>query len=133
MNQITPFLMFEGRAQEALDFYTAIFQESEIVSITYYGANETGAEGAVQHAVFSLQGQMFMCIDSPVKHDFTFTPAISLYVNCDSDKELDGYFEKLSEGGQVFMPLAEYPFSEKFVWLADKFGVSWQLNLAGKH
>ncbi len=70
-----------------------------------------------------------MCIDSSMKHDFTFTPAISLYVICGTEEEIGQFFEKLSQGGQVFMPLAAYPFSDKFGWLADKYGVSWQLNL----
>ncbi len=71
-----------------------------------------------------------MCIDSYVKHGFTFTPAISLYVNCKSEEEINDLFAELSKGGQVLMPLDRYPFSDKFGWVADRFGVSWQLNLA---
>jgi predicted 3-demethylubiquinone-9 3-methyltransferase (glyoxalase superfamily) len=71
-----------------------------------------------------------MAIDSPVKHDFTFTPAMSLFVDCADEAEIDALFAKLSEGGKVLMPLAAYPFSRKFGWLSDRFGVSWQLNLA---
>lgn len=71
-----------------------------------------------------------MCIDSPVEHDFTFTPAISLYVTCESEDEIEHLFEKLSRGGEVFMPLAPYPFSDGFGWTRDRYGVSWQLNLA---
>ncbi|MEJ2708731.1 MAG: VOC family protein [Anaerolineales bacterium] len=130
MQKITPFLMFEGRAEEAMNYYTALFEQSEIVSITRYGPGQAGAEGSVQHAIFSLNGQEFMCIDSNVEHDFTFTPAISLYVNCETEAKIDELFEKLSHNGQILMPLDRYPFSEKFAWLADKFGVSWQLNLA---
>ncbi|MNC27511.1 3-demethylubiquinone-9 3-methyltransferase [compost metagenome] len=70
-----------------------------------------------------------MCIDSYVKHGFSFTPSISLYVNCASEAELDTVFEQLSQGGNVLMPLGEYPFSRKFGWVADRFGVTWQLNL----
>ncbi|AIE58697.1 VOC family protein [Bacillus methanolicus] len=128
--KITTFLMFSGQAEEAMNHYISIFDQSEIISIERYGANEDGAEGTVKHAAFSLNGQMFMCIDSSVKHDFTFTPAISLYVTCDSEDEIDRVFEKLSQDGTVLMPLAAYPFSEKFGWVQDKFGVSWQLNLA---
>ncbi|MES9669193.1 VOC family protein, partial [Bacillus pseudomycoides] len=73
----------------------------------------------------------FMCIDSNVKHDFTFTPSMSLYVNCDTEAEIDEVFHKLAEEGEVLMPLAAYPFSKKFGWLKDKFGVSWQLTLSG--
>ncbi|UQD50798.1 VOC family protein [Bacillus methanolicus] len=128
--KITTFLMFSGQAEEAMNHYISIFDQSEIISIERYGANEDGAEGTVKHAAFSLNGQMFMCIDSSVKHDFTFTPAISLYVTCDSEDEIVRFFEKLSQDSTVLMPLAAYPFSEKFGWVQDKFGVSWQLNLA---
>jgi predicted 3-demethylubiquinone-9 3-methyltransferase (glyoxalase superfamily) len=130
MQKITTFLMFEGKAEEAMNFYTSLFDKSEIISISRYGANEAGAEGTVKHAIFSLNGQEFMCIDSIVKHDFTFTPSISLYVTCDTEDEIDRVFEKLSREGNVLMPLAAYPFSEKFGWVTDKYGVSWQLNLA---
>jgi len=129
MQKITTFLMFEGRAEEAMNYYTALFEQAEIVSLTRYGPDQAGAEGSVQHAIFSLYGQEFMCIDSNQQHEFTFTPAISLYVNSETEAEIDKLFEKLSNGGQVLMPLDRYPFSEKFAWIADKFGVSWQLNL----
>lgn len=128
--QITTFFMFEGKAEQAMNFYTSIFDNSEILHITRYGANEAGPEGTVQHATFSLNGQEFMCIDSFVKHDFTFTPSMSLYVTCETEAEIDRAFEKLSEGGNILMPLAAYPFSKKFAWVADQFGVTWQLTLA---
>jgi predicted 3-demethylubiquinone-9 3-methyltransferase (glyoxalase superfamily) len=129
MSKITTFLMFEGRAEEAMNFYTSIFERSEIVSISRYGANEAGAEGSVLQATFTLNGQEFMCIDSHVKHNFSFTPSISLYVTCQNEEEVDRVFEKLSQEGTVLMPLAPYPFSKKFGWTADKFGVTWQLSL----
>jgi predicted 3-demethylubiquinone-9 3-methyltransferase (glyoxalase superfamily) len=127
--KITTFLMFDGKAEEAMHYYVSVFDQAEIVSIQRYGANEAGAEGTVLHATFSLYGQVFMCIDSSMKHDFTFTPAISLYITCASEDEIDRLFEKLSQDGEVFMPLTAYPFSEKFGWVADKYGVSWQLDL----
>jgi predicted 3-demethylubiquinone-9 3-methyltransferase (glyoxalase superfamily) len=130
MQKISTFFMFDGRAEEAIHFYISLFKDSELVSITRYRANEAGAEGSVQHATFKLNGQDFMCIDSPAKHAFTFTASMSLYVNCDTEKEIDGLFEKLSAGGNVFMALGPYSFSPKFGWVADKFGVSWQLNLS---
>jgi predicted 3-demethylubiquinone-9 3-methyltransferase (glyoxalase superfamily) len=113
-----------------MNFYTSLFEKSKILSLTRYGPNEAGAEGTVMHATFALNGQDFMAIDSNVRHEFTFTPAVSLYVNCGTEAEIDRLFEKLSLAGQVLMPLSSYPFSEKFAWIADKFGVSWQLNLA---
>ncbi len=127
--KITTFLMFSGKAEEAMNYYISVFDQAEILSIQRYGANEAGVEGTVLHATFSLCGQVFMCIDSSAKHDFTFTPAISLYVTCATEDEIERMFEKLSQGGAVFMPLAAYPFSDKFGWVADKYGVSWQLSL----
>lgn len=127
--KIMTFLMFDGKAEEAMNYYVSVFDRAEIVSVYRYGANEAGVEGTVVHAVFSLNGQAFMCMDSNVKHDFTFTPAISLYVSCATEDEIDRLFEKLSQGGAVAMPLMAYPFSAKFAWVTDKYGVSWQLNL----
>ncbi|WP_340003453.1 VOC family protein [Paenibacillus sp. FSL K6-0276] len=129
--KIMTFLMFEGKAEEAMNFYTSLFDDSEIISIKRYGANEAGTEGSVMRASFTLHGQVFMCIDSHVQHGFTFTPAVSLYVNCESEAEIEKVFEELGQGGQVLMPLGSYPFSPKFGWVADRFGVSWQLNLLG--
>ena len=130
MQQITTFLMFEGKAEEAMNFYTSLFPNSKVLAISRFGASEEGPEGTVRHATFSLNGQEFMCIDSYVEHGFTFTPSISFYVTCATEQEIDRLFEKLSEGGGVMMPLAAYPFSPKFAWVADRFGVSWQLTLA---
>ncbi|RKP47995.1 VOC family protein [Cohnella endophytica] len=127
--KIKTFLMFSGQAEEAMNLYVSLFDRSEILSLLRHGANGAGEEGTVQLARFSLNGQTFMCIDSNFKHAFTFTPAISLYVNCDSEEEIDRVFGRLSEGGSVLMPLAEYPFSKKFGWVADKYGVTWQLSL----
>ncbi len=81
-------------------------------------------------ATFSLAGQPVMCIDSPAKHNFTFTPALSLFVDCESEQELTRIYPELLEGGSALMPLDNYGFSRKFAWVNDRFGVSWQLNLA---
>jgi len=129
MQKISPFLMFDGKAEVALNFYISLFKQSEILSISRYGANEAGAEGTVKLASFALNGQEFMCIDSNISHGFTFTPALSLYVRCDTEEEIDAMFAKLAQGGEIFMPLDQYPFSRKFGWVADKYGVSWQLSL----
>ncbi|MBW4080492.1 VOC family protein [Paenibacillus sp. S150] len=126
---ISTFLMFEGQAEEAMNFYVSLFEHSEVISIQRYGAGEAGAEGTVMQAAFTIKGASFMCIDSYVKHGFSFTPAISLYVNCADEAELDAVYEQLSQGGNVLMPLGEYPFSRKFGWVADRYGVTWQLNL----
>lgn len=129
MDKVIPFLMFQdGKAEEAMNFYTSLIEDSAITSMKRYGANEPGKEGTVFQATFSLKGQEFMCIDSSVKHAFTFTPAFSIYVVCDSEEEIDELFGKLNEGGQALMPLGNYGFSKKFGWLNDRFGVSWQIN-----
>jgi len=131
VQKITTFLMFSGKAEEAMRFYTSLFKQSKILDVTRYGANEDGAEGTVKHATFTLNGQEFMCIDSSIQHAFTFTPSMSLYVRCDTEEEIDALFAKLAQDGQILMPLGRYPFSAKFGWLSDRFGVSWQLNLEG--
>lgn len=127
--KITTFLMFEGKAEEAMNFYTSLFDQSEIVNISRYDENGPGKEGTVIHATFTLNGQEFMCIDSYVNHNFTFTPAMSLYVTCETE-EIETVFHKLAQDGAILMPLGAYPFSKKFGWLNDKYGVSWQLTLA---
>ena len=129
MTTITTFLMFEGSAEAAMNFYVDAFPDSRIDSIVRYGEEGPGKPGSVMLATVTLAGRTFMCIDSAVKHQFTFTPAISLYVGCDSREEVDRLYAVLSAGGQTMMGLGSYPFNERFAWLADKFGVSWQLAL----
>jgi predicted 3-demethylubiquinone-9 3-methyltransferase (glyoxalase superfamily) len=129
--KITTFLMFEGDAEEAITFYTSLFDDSEIVRIKKYGSDGPGgqkAEGTVHNALFTLKGQQYMAFDSYIEHGFTFTPAISLFVECESEEDLETLYEKLSDGGEVAMPLDNYGFSKKFGWVQDRFGVSWQLN-----
>ena len=130
MEKITPFLMFQdGNAEEAMNYYTSLIEDSEITTISRYGANEAGDEGTVMHATFSLKGQEFMCIDSNLKHEFSFTPSFSIYITCDSEQEINNLYEKLITDGLALMPLDDYGFSKKFGWINDQFGVSWQLNL----
>jgi predicted 3-demethylubiquinone-9 3-methyltransferase (glyoxalase superfamily) len=126
---VTPFLMFEGSAEAAVNFYVTLFPGSGIERIERYGAGEPGPEGSVKRADFTVAGQRLSCIDSFVKHAFTFTPSVSLFVDCESEAELDAAFGQLSDGGSVLMPPANYGFSTKFAWVSDRFGVSWQLNL----
>jgi predicted 3-demethylubiquinone-9 3-methyltransferase (glyoxalase superfamily) len=127
---VTTFLMFEGAAEVAMNFYVSLFNDARIVSLERYGSGEVGPEGTVKLASFTLCGRAFFCSDSPVKHDFTFTPSMSLYVDLDSEAEIEKVFEQLAEHGKVYMPLDQYWFSKKFGWVSDRFGVSWQLNLA---
>lgn len=130
--KIIPFLWFDNQAEEAMNFYTGLFDDARIVSINRYpeGFNEgpmADMEGKVLTAVFELAGYRFMAIDGgPL---FKFTPAVSFFVNCDTEAEIDTLWAALSEGGQVAMPLQAYPFSPKFGWIQDKYGLSWQLNL----
>ncbi|MBI2302918.1 MAG: VOC family protein [Armatimonadetes bacterium] len=130
VQQIMTFLMFEGKAEEAISFYVSVFADSAIDSVVRYGQCEAGPAGTVHHALFTLCGQRFMCIDSPVAHGFGFTPAMSLYVAFDKEGELDRAYTELSEGGQILMPLDVYPFCRRYGWVNDRFGVSWQLALA---
>ncbi|HTG69692.1 MAG TPA: VOC family protein [Candidatus Udaeobacter sp.] len=122
--KITTFFMFNGKAEEAINFYISLFDQSEIKHIFHQ------EDGTVMHAAFTLKGQSFMAIDNSNKQDHAFTPAISLFINCDNDEEINRLFEQLSEGGAALMPLSPLPMSEKFGWVQDKYGVSWQLNLA---
>lgn len=126
--KVQPFLMFEGKAEEAMNFYVSVFPEGWITDISRYGPGEQGKEGSIKVARFTLAGQSVMCIDSPVKHAFTFTPAFSFFVDVTSEAELRRLATVLGEGGGVMMPLANYGFSKLFTWVNDRFGVSWQLN-----
>lgn len=124
MQAITMFFMFHGQAEEAMKFYTSIFDRSEIKQVMHH------ENGQVLHATFTLKGQTFMCIDNTSGDHHAFTPAISLFVDCDSEEEIDRVFGQLSLDGQVLMPLGPLPpFSEKFGWVQDRFGVSWQIHL----
>jgi predicted 3-demethylubiquinone-9 3-methyltransferase (glyoxalase superfamily) len=129
--QIKTFLMFEGACEQAINTYVSLFEDAVIDDIRRYGPDGPGAAGTVMRATFTLKGQTFMAIDSPIKHDFGFTPAISLFVDCADEAEIDRLFAVLSEGGKILMPLDRYAFSRRFAWVADKFGVSWQLSLVG--
>jgi predicted 3-demethylubiquinone-9 3-methyltransferase (glyoxalase superfamily) len=124
--------MFQGgKAQAALDLYFDTFPNSGMMRVERYAEGDDAPAGTIRVAVFTLGGLECMCSDSPITHDFTFTPASSTFVEFSSVAELDRIFAALSEGGQVLMPLNDYGFSRRFGWINDRFGVSWQLNLAG--
>ncbi len=127
--EINPFLMFANGAETAMRLYASLFPGAKIESLVRYGAEGPGAEGTVKQATLSLLGRKLEFFDSPVRHAFTFTPAISFAVSCDDPDEVDRLFAKLSEGGQVLMGLDAYPFARRFGWVNDKFGVSWQLKV----
>ena len=122
MTTMTPFLMFEGRAEEALQRYLEVFPGSQVERLD---RTETGA---VAHGEAVIAGQRLRFYDSPVGHAFTFTPALSLFVTVDSAEELDRIVEALA--ADFLMPTGDYGFSQRFAWFNDVFGVSWQVNLA---
>jgi len=133
MKSITTFLMFvgdqAGKAEEAITLYTSLFDNSEILRVERYGAEENEPEGSVRVARFTLNGVEHMAIDSALNHEFTFTPSVSLYVECDSSEEIGAAYKTLLEDGKALMPLDNYGFSQMFGWISDKYGVSWQFNL----
>jgi len=115
MQKITTFLTFDDQAEEAINFYTSIFPSSRIVSTTYYGDAKPGAPGTLMSATFELERQQFMALNGGPS--FSFAQGISLFVDCETQAEVDELWEKLSEGGE------QGPCG----WLTDKFGVSWQV------
>ena len=127
---VTPFLMFTGNAQPAMDLYVSLFENSVINHVERYTEAEPGAVGTVKFATFKIGGREFRCADAAVKQEFFFfTPASSVFVECENQEELDRVFTALSQDGEVLMPLDNYGFSSCFGWVNDLFGVSWQLNL----
>ncbi|WP_137932982.1 VOC family protein [Mesorhizobium comanense] len=129
MKRVTPFLMFEGRAEEAMTLYCETIPGSRVLEVARYGSGEDGPRGTLKLARISVCGLELMVFNSPVNHAFTFTPAASLYVDCSTEAELEGIVEVLSKEGNFLMPPANYGFSQRFAWLNDRFGVSWQVNL----
>jgi len=130
MTTVSPFLMFQdNNAEEAMNFYVSLFDDAKIIDIERYGPEGPGPEGTVLRAAFSLAGQRILCIDSAIRHAFGFTPSFSLFVDCESESQLQRLFAALSDQGGILMPLGEYGFSRRFGWVNDRFGVSWQLNL----
>jgi predicted 3-demethylubiquinone-9 3-methyltransferase (glyoxalase superfamily) len=126
-----PFLMFQGGvAREAIEFYVSLFDDGEVLSLESYGSNGPGPEGTVMRAEFRIAGQTFYASDSFITHEFGFTPSYSSWIEVESQTQLDELFAALSDGGAVLMPLDGYGFSTRFGWVNDRFGVSWQLNLA---
>jgi predicted 3-demethylubiquinone-9 3-methyltransferase (glyoxalase superfamily) len=115
MQKITPFLWFDGKAEEAAKFYTSIFKDSKITKVTRSAGAGADPKGSVTSVAFQLQGQEFLALNGGPH--FTFSPAISFFVNCEAQGEVDALWEKLSAGGE----------KQRCGWLKDKFGVSWQV------
>jgi predicted 3-demethylubiquinone-9 3-methyltransferase (glyoxalase superfamily) len=115
MKKITPFLWFDDKAEEAMNFYVSIFKNSKVGSVTRYGEAGPGPKGSVMTARFQLDGQEFIALNGGPH--FKFTEAISFSVDCKTQEEVDELWEKLSEGGQ----------KSRCGWLKDKYGLSWQI------
>jgi predicted 3-demethylubiquinone-9 3-methyltransferase (glyoxalase superfamily) len=131
VESVRTFLMFQGEAEAAMEAYVALFGGDAVVSdVERWGAGAPGKEGMFQRARLRLKDLEVIVFDSPAKHAFAFTPAISLFVECGSEAEIDRLAGGLLEGGTALMPLGAYGFSRTFAWVNDRFGVSWQLNLA---
>lgn len=115
MQKINPFLWFDGTAEEAMNFYVSIFKNSKIESVARYGEEGPGPKGSAMSCTFQLDGQHFMALNGGPH--FTFSPAISFFVNCETQQEVDELWEKLSEGGE----------KQRCGWLKDKYNLSWQI------
>ena len=126
MQKITPHLWFDKEAKEAAEFYTSLLPDSKVTNITTLHDTPSGDCDVVS---FELAGHPFMAISAgPL---FKFNPSISFHIKCKTKDEVDAIWEKLSSGGKVLMPLAAYPFSERYGWIEDKYGLSWQVIYAG--
>lgn len=128
MQKIVPYLWFDEQLEEAVNFYTSIFRNSRINSITHFGDEVPGPKGKVMTAAFHLAGSDFLALNGGP--EFSFTPAISFFISCQDDAEIDALWVNLIEGGQALMELGPYPFSEKFGWVMDRYGLTWQLILS---
>jgi predicted 3-demethylubiquinone-9 3-methyltransferase (glyoxalase superfamily) len=115
MQKITPFLWFDGKAEEAMNFYTSTFKNSKVRDVMRYGDAGPGPKGSVMSATFEIEGQEFIALNGGPA--FNFTPAISFFVNCETQQEVDDLWAKLSAGGKT----------QQCGWLQDKFGLSWQI------
>lgn len=128
---ITPCLWYNNEAEEAVKFYSSLFDKSSVKRITRYGKEgfeyHHKPEGSVMTVDFELNGQPFLALNGGP--DFNFNEAVSLFVYCGSEERINFLYEKLSEGGKVNMPLDKYDWSPKYAWVKDKFGLSWQLDI----
>lgn len=127
--QTTTFLMFTGDTEGWLELVTSTVPESRVISIERYGADGPGPEGSVSMAQAVIGGVPVRCNDTFVVHEFTFTPSISFFIDLDDEAQQTAVHDALIEGGFALMPLDNYGFSQRFAWIQDRYGVTWQLNL----
>lgn len=125
MPRVAPFVMFQRPAAEAVAAYAALFPDSAVEPAAH---DDKGAPLLWQ---LTLAGQRLMVLESPAVHEFDLTPSFSMQIDCDSAEEVDRYHDALAPGGKVLMPLDRYEFAERYVWLVDRFGLSWQIRSAG--
>lgn len=128
MSNVSTFVMFQGNAQQAIDLYSELFPGFRVQLVQHYDEQDTGPR-RIKYAAIDFERHSLVFTDSPVSHDFSFTPAVSLHVNLATDAELERIFTRLAAGGEVLMPIDDYGFSARFGWLNDRFGLSWQLNV----
>lgn len=126
MQKITPFLWFDGKAEEATKFYTSIFKNSRIHRMDHWSEGSPFPKEQIMTSAFELDGFQFYAFDAGPQ--FKLNPAISFFVVCETKEETDMLWEKLSEGGNIMMPLDNYGWSEAYGWLSDRFGISWQIS-----
>lgn len=125
---VTPFLMFQGKkAQEAVDFYIEVIPDSQIEEVEHWGDEYPQFSDGIKFATVAIGGQKVVVSDSPIEHAFDFTPSFSFLIECESEEELESFAVALGEDGQVLMPIGDYGFSQKFTFVVDRFGVSWQV------
>lgn len=134
MQNAKTFLMFVGdkcgKAEEAIKLYTSLIPNSEIKKIDRWGEGElTSVAGQIKTALFTLAGSEYMASENAANHQFTFTPAISIFIECEDEDEITHLHKELSRDGKVLISMDNYGFSKKFTWVEDRYGVSWQLNL----
>ena len=128
IQKITPFLWFDHQAEEAANFYTPIFPNSKIIKVIRYGKNSPGPAGSVMTVEFQLEGQTFVALNGgPI---FKFTEALSFVVNCQSQDEVDRYWEKLSASGNTTLPMQKQTWGDEFGMVVDKFGITWLVNIS---
>lgn len=125
--KITTFLMYNNQAEEAINLYTSLFDDSEIITMVKYDEDGPGEPGTVQHSIFTLNGQVFMAIDANSGQELPMNPAISLYVTVKDNAEMERLCNGLKKEGAILMPKTEMPPYKQFAWVQDKYGVSFQL------
>jgi predicted 3-demethylubiquinone-9 3-methyltransferase (glyoxalase superfamily) len=125
MDVLTHLMFQDGRAREAAEWYVSLVPDSGIERI-----DDNGSGGATVY--FTLAGRAFIAFDSPVRHDFDFTPSVSIFVRCDDEEQVRELFTQIASGGKVMMPVDDYGFSSCFGWATDRYGMSWQIGNADR-